>query len=234
VLITAAQRRTYNQAYRAKNLDALRAYDLARRAGQATKAARNAKSKAWYAANRVTLRARRNALALARHDETMDARRAYNQAYRDENRERLLAGDRAYHAMNRAARLAAGKVRRAAKIEDYKRRDRAYYQAHRAQALAGIKAYHLAHPGKKRALHAKRRAAKRHATPVWANHRAIEAIYVEAVRLTRETGIKHHVDHYYPLLSDVVCGLHVEYNLQILTEAQNIRKHNKHPDRIAA
>lgn len=232
--MTAEQRRAYNQAYRAAHRQELRAYDIGRRIGQDVKTARNAKSKAWYGANRVVLRARRNALAVARHDDTMDARRAYNRTYRDENRERLLAADRAYHAANRVARMASSKARREARIEEYKARDRAYYVAHRAETLAGVKAYRMANPGKKTSWHAKRRAAKRRATPSWANPVAIHAIYIEAGRLSRATGVKHHVDHYYPLLSNVVCGLHVEHNLQILTETANIRKHNKHPDRIAA
>lgn len=36
-----------------------------------------------------------------------------------------------------------------------------------------------------------------------------------------------HVDHVIPLKSDVVCGLHVHNNLQILRAADNVRKFNK-------
>lgn len=67
------------------------------------------------------------------------------------------------------------------------------------------------------------------ATPTWADLDKIEAIYDEAARLTRETGIKHHVDHFYPLRSKTMCGLHVETNLQILTAVDNLRKSNKPP-----
>lgn len=74
---------------------------------------------------------------------------------------------------------------------------------------------------------AKRRAAKKCSTPAWANMAAIEAIYAEAERRTRETGIPHHVDHEIPLTHPLVCGLHVEHNLRVLTALANIVKGNK-------
>lgn len=80
------------------------------------------------------------------------------------------------------------------------------------------------------ALIARRNARKLRATPAWANEEAIRAIYAEAARLTLETGIRHEVDHIYPLQSDVVCGLHCEANLQILTKVENIRKGNRMPE----
>ena len=71
------------------------------------------------------------------------------------------------------------------------------------------------------------RAKKKQATPPWADHAAINAIYAEAVRLEKETGIKQHVDHIYPLNCQYMCGLHVAENLQILPGLINCSKGNR-------
>lgn len=77
------------------------------------------------------------------------------------------------------------------------------------------------------AYHAsKRRAIKKQRTAKWADQSKIEAIYLEAIRLTNATGIKHHVDHIIPLQGKLVSGLHVHQNLQVLTAKENMSKHN--------
>lgn len=74
------------------------------------------------------------------------------------------------------------------------------------------------------------RAQKLQATPIWADLEAIQWVYSEAQRLSEKTGTKHTVDHYYPLVSDIMCGLHVENNLQILTLSENSSKRNSIPE----
>lgn len=69
--------------------------------------------------------------------------------------------------------------------------------------------------------------AKRLRTPHWADQAAIREVYREAQRMTRETGIAHHVDHEIPLNGRLVSGLHVHNNLQILTRSENSRKRNR-------
>lgn len=61
----------------------------------------------------------------------------------------------------------------------------------------------------------------------WANKKEIQNVYKKAHEATVRTGIKHHVDHVYPLISDFMCGLHVETNLQVLTEKENTSKGNR-------
>lgn len=79
---------------------------------------------------------------------------------------------------------------------------------------------------------AQRRARKMQATPAWADGDAILAFYAESNRLSIETGTVHHVDHIVPLTSKTVCGLHCEFNLQVLPGVENLRKHNRHwPDK---
>lgn len=69
----------------------------------------------------------------------------------------------------------------------------------------------------------------RKAMPPWADKCRIAEIYSQARKITRFTGVLHHVDHIYPLHGDSVCGLHVENNLQILEATVNQSKSNKLP-----
>lgn len=66
----------------------------------------------------------------------------------------------------------------------------------------------------------------RRARPSWANRTALRAFWAASRRMTAETGIQHSVDHIVPLINPLVCGLHVEDNLQITTLAANIQKSN--------
>lgn len=89
------------------------------------------------------------------------------------------------------------------------------------------RAYRAAKPEVARAIKAKRRAAYLNAMPPWADKGAIQSIYAEAQRKTRETGVQHHVDHVVPLRGKLVSGLHVHWNLQVLTATANRSKYNR-------
>lgn len=76
---------------------------------------------------------------------------------------------------------------------------------------------------------AKYRASKRNACPLWLDktmQEQIEKIYANARKISKATGVVHEVDHIVPLVNDAVCGLHVPWNLQILTQFQNRSKRN--------
>jgi len=75
-----------------------------------------------------------------------------------------------------------------------------------------------------------RRRRNRSASPPWLTkeHKlAMRQLYLQAMELTKLTGERYVVDHIVPLISDVVCGLHVPWNLRVITQEENLRKSNK-------
>lgn len=71
------------------------------------------------------------------------------------------------------------------------------------------------------------KSLRRMATPKFANLDKIKEVYKQAASLQKDTGKKFHVDHIVPIKNKIVCGLHVEWNLQILPARENIVKGNK-------
>lgn len=64
-------------------------------------------------------------------------------------------------------------------------------------------------------------------TPAWADVDAIALIYAAAREATRGSGTEHHVDHIIPLRGRGVSGLHVPWNLRVITAQENKMKSNK-------
>jgi hypothetical protein len=78
----------------------------------------------------------------------------------------------------------------------------------------------------------RRRARKLNAMPKWLtneHHKIIKEIYAKCRETTKITGIPHEVDHIHPLSGSNFSGLHVPWNLQIITESENCSKNNNFP-----
>lgn len=99
------------------------------------------------------------------------------------------------------------------------------WQSNNTEKVIATKAKHQ----KKKALYyAEKRETRRsmikRATPAWANSFFMQ----EALRLarlrTKMFGFKWSVDHIVPIQSQIVCGLHVQNNLQVIPLRDNILK----------
>lgn len=94
-----------------------------------------------------------------------------------------------------------------------------------------VKQWVNANPGKKNALTANRTKALLQRMPKWLNEiqlKEIEQFYIDSAYLTNYTKVNFEVDHIVPLQGKNVSGLHVPWNLQLLTESENRKKHNSY------
>ena len=144
-----------------------------------------------------------------------------------------------------------GNVRRAEYFKQYnaseagKEAKREYYEKNKTAVKARAaarpaedkrrykKKYKVENPDLYKELVSVRRHRFRDATPPWLSalqKREIRSLYRTAIELTKITGIRYVVDHIVPLQGDEVCGLHVPWNMQVMTQDENLRKSNKHVD----
>ena len=114
------------------------------------------------------------------------------------------------------------------KPEELKAKKARSYQRNREVINAKNKVYYESNRDWFAARNVAKKAGLKQATPVWADPEEIKLMYQIAARVSRETGIPHHVDHIVPTKGKNVCGLHTPANLQLLTQKENDSKGNKH------
>ena len=129
--------------------------------------------------------------------------------------EAAKAAGKRYYEKNRQAVIA----RAAARPAEEKRRNRAEYKDRNVDVV--------------RADTSVRKRRHREATPRWltpAERLQMRDLYVQARKLTELTRERYVVDHIVPLRGEAVCGLHVPWNLRVITQDENLKKSNKHVD----
>ena len=128
------------------------------------------------------------------------------------------------------------------KREEVKDRKNAWYEANKEQVIQAAatrplevkRVYQKAWKERNtiwvRADTKARRRKHREATPPWLSREQkaqIRELYKIAITMTKTTGEQYVVDHIVPLRSDVVCGLHVPWNLRVIPRQENLLKSNK-------
>lgn len=135
--------------------------------------------------------------------------------YKNNNREKVRLSSREYKRKN------SDKI--------YADRQR-YYLENKEREIENCTNWRTNNLDKFNAGRSKRYAAQFLCTPRWLTKQHlidILAFYTKAKELTKATGVKHDVDHIIPLQGKFVIGLHVPWNLQVLTKSENSSKRNK-------
>lgn len=146
--------------------------------------------------------------------------REASRRWRQKNYENFLAAERARYRKNPERKLKAC----AERLSD---------PAEREAQRARVRDHYRRNKDKFPAYVAARKARKLMATPSWVDMAEIVEVYKRAALVSRSTGIPHEVDHIVPLRGKYVSGLHVPWNLQIITREQNRRKATKYDEYIA-
>ena len=122
-----------------------------------------------------------------------------------------------------------------------------YYERNKEQVIARAAArpvdqrrlhrekYKSQNPELYKAFTSVRRRRHKNATPKWitADQKLdMRMLYLKAQELTKMTGERYVVDHIIPLISPDVCGLHVPWNLRVITQEENLKKSNKVVDYV--
>lgn len=151
-------------------------------------------------------------------DEIRKKKRIYMRERREKNQLLVLEKEREYRQKNPGQRVSPDYFRKAYE---------SLPQSEKDARIEKLKIWKKQNPDRRAANESRRRARKFNASPKWANESRISEMFVLARDLTEKTGVKHQVDHIIPLRSTLVCGLHVETNLQVITAVENIKKLNR-------
>ena len=149
------------------------------------------------------------------NEEARSKRASYYQQYNQS--EKGKEAKRRYYERNREAVIARAAARPAK--EKFK-----YHKAWRSRNTLLVNADNK-----------NRRRKHRQASPPWLTRKQrfeMRELYKIATTMVQTTGVKYVVDHIVPLRSEFVCGLHVPWNLRVITQEENLKKSNKLVDTL--
>lgn len=154
-------------------------------------------------------------------NKSLEKHRQYNKKYRAENRDEIVEKQREFRKNNPEVCYGYSKKWISNNKEKRNAIDRNWRKNNPERVAAMDKRNRTNNRGTKNSVVAKRRATKKNATIDYERFRdEIRTIYQNC-----PAGCE--VDHIVPLVSDIVCGLHVPWNLQYLEKSENRRKGNR-------
>jgi hypothetical protein len=115
-------------------------------------------------------------------------------------------------------------------IESHKKRLKKYRLKHPERVKESYLNSSKKRMPQKAAAERARQAKKIQATPLWLTKEdwlQMDAVYICAKETSNLAGFNCNVDHIVPLKGKDVCGLHVPWNLRVVSTSYNSKKHNK-------
>jgi actin-related protein len=148
-------------------------------------------------------------------EERKQAKRLQDQKYRLKNKDKLSKSKKEYYLENKDKYKTKAAEKYLKNSEYYKLKAKEWKSSNKAKHNANCML---------------RYTKKLQATPQWLDTDdlwVIEQAYELAQLREQTTGVKWHVDHIIPLQHSEVCGLHVPWNLQVITASENCSKRNE-------
>lgn len=202
------------------------------------RACKTLRNKEYYARNREREKQRAQGWRIENTDRVKETGRKWckdnaekfaetKKAYRANNREKVKTARKLAYAKNRDRELMLGRIYKSLNKNILAVKRYTEYWQNPDDARKRQTEYRKNNPSVARSWRMGRIAAKKRATPIWSNTAMIRQAYDAADLLMQLTGEWYEVDHIIPLQSNLVCGLHIADNLQVITREENRRKSNQ-------
>lgn len=155
-----------------------------------------------------------------------EKKKLWSKQYREKNKERERLYRKAYNLKNRERKRLYYQQNKEKQRDQQKQRYLIKQEDRVAKSILWAK-NNVARVNAKNAL---RRSYKKQRTPKWLTEehkKQILNFFIVARKLSVSNKIPLEVDHIIPLKGEIVSGLHVPWNLQILSKSKNCSKNNK-------
>ena len=181
---------------------------------------------AWYQANKEKMAARQ----LVYRKKNAAKIKDYQAEYRRKHKEDASVYKAEWYQRNKEKVLVSQKIYYTENVEEIGAKNAIYRAENKTKIAKRDASYAKANPDKRAAIVARYKLRKSMRCPKWLTkeqHKEITAFYTQAAVTSSFTGVQHHVDHIRPLQGDNISGLHVPWNLQVLSASDNCSKSNK-------
>jgi hypothetical protein len=162
-----------------------------------------------------------------------DKIKEYKKQWALKNKEKIQKKSKEHYEKNKAKKIEYQRQWREENREKHRAYSRQWQQENKEKAKERLIQWYKDHPGMRAFYSSTRKKHIYQATPSWLtefDYTQIKCIYQVCSLRNNESDDSWHVDHVVPIRGKTVCGLHVPWNLRVITAKENMTKSNKHYD----